>query len=56
MGAHLTKRDASRFKAWHAGLLALLSLALSRGSLEALCGRCAYDAARILLDANVTAR
>jgi hypothetical protein len=33
VGAHLTKRDASRFKAWHAGLIALL-LAMALGGIR----------------------
>ncbi len=44
MGVHLTKRDASRFKAWHAGLLALL-LAMALGGIRsgASWGASAYD-------------
>ena len=33
VGVHLTTRDASRFKAWHAGLLALL-LAMALGGMR----------------------
>jgi serine protease AprX len=45
VGVHLTKRDASRFKAWHAGLLALL-LAMALGGIRsgASWGASAYDA------------
>src|SRR5436190_18734400 len=44
VGVHLTKRDASRFKAWHAGLLALL-LAMALGGIRsgASWGASAYD-------------
>ncbi len=44
MGALLTQRDASRFKAWHAGLLALL-VALTLGGIRsgASWGATAYD-------------
>ena len=46
MGVHLTKRDASRFRAWQAGLLALI-LALVLGGVRAGAswGSSAYDAA-----------
>jgi serine protease AprX len=44
VGAHLTKRDASRFRAWQAGLLALLSaLALGGMHAGASWGASAYD-------------
>src|SRR6476660_4522083 len=45
VGAHLTKRDASRFQAWHAGLLAVL-LAMAFGGMHAGAswGASAYDA------------
>lgn len=44
VGVHLTKRDASRFKAWHAGLLAVL-LAMALGGIRsgASWGASAYD-------------
>jgi serine protease AprX len=44
VGVHLTKRDASRFKAWHAGLLALL-FAIALGGIRsgASWGASAYD-------------
>jgi serine protease AprX len=46
VGVHLTKRDSFRFRAWHAGLLALI-LAMMLGGIRsgASWGSSAYDAA-----------
>ena len=46
MGVHLTKRDASRFRPWHAGLIALV-LAMALGGIRsgASWGASAYDPA-----------
>src|SRR4051812_32251924 len=57
VGVHLTKRDASRFKAWHAGLLAVL-LAMALGGIRsgASWGASAYDPSADLYSMqNVTA-
>src|SRR4029077_14640084 len=44
VGVHLTKRDASRFRPWHAGLIALV-LAMALGGIRsgASWGASAYD-------------